>query len=91
MPPFPVEQRYITEINGIRMENYVEAGALRYFISLTGLPAISVPCGFTPQGLPVGLQIVGPHNGDFEVLQLARAFEQATMFYKKRPPLVLGE
>lgn len=47
---------------------------------ITGLPAISVPCGFTPDGLPVGLQIVGRHNRDFEVLQLAHAFERATQF-----------
>jgi amidase len=88
VPPFPVEQRYVTEINGVKMNDYVEAGALRHVISITGLPAISVPCGFTPDGLPVGLQIVGGPNRDFEVLQMAAAFEQATRFYLKRPPIV---
>ena len=53
-----------------------------------GLPAISVPCGFTPQGLPIGVQIVGRHQDDFGVLQLAYAFEQATGFWKQRPPVV---
>ncbi|GAG43521.1 unnamed protein product, partial [marine sediment metagenome] len=49
--------------------------------------AISVPCGFTPDGLPVGVQIVGRHQDDFGVLQLAYAFEQATGFWKRRPPV----
>jgi amidase len=88
VPPFPVEQRYVTEINGVKMNNYIEAGALRYMITLTGLPAISVPCGFTPDGLPVGLQIVGGPNRDVAVLQLANAFERATKFYQKRPSVV---
>jgi amidase len=51
-----------------------------------GLPAISVPCGFTPEGLPVGLQIVGRHQDDWGVLQLAYAFEQATEAWR-RPPV----
>ena len=50
-------------------------------------PAISVPCGFTADGLPVGVQIVGRHHDDWGVLQLAYAFEQATSFWKRRPPL----
>ena len=58
-----------------------------YYISATGLPAISVPGGFTPDGLPIGLQIVGRHQQDFRVLQLAHAFEQATGYWKTRPPL----
>jgi len=88
VPAFPVQQPYVTEINGIQMSDYQEAGALRHAISITGLPAISVPCGFTPDGLPVGLQIVGGPNQDFAVLQMANAFEEATQFYLKRPPVV---
>jgi len=57
-------------------------------ITVTGLPAISVPCGFTPEGLPVGIQIVGRHHDDWGVLQLAHAFEQATGFGRRRPPIV---
>ena len=59
-----------------------------YYISVLGLPAISVPCGFTEEGLPVGLQIVGRFHDDWGVLQLAHAFEQATGFWKTRPSLV---
>jgi len=47
-----------------------------------------VPCGFTDDGLPVGIQIVGRHQADFSVLQLAQAFEQATRVGERRPPLV---
>lgn len=55
--------------------------------NLLGLPAISVPCGFTPAGLPVGLQIVGPPFGEGRVLALAEAYEQATEWHRRRPRL----
>jgi Asp-tRNA(Asn)/Glu-tRNA(Gln) amidotransferase A subunit family amidase len=54
-------------------------------INVWGLPAISVPCGFTAAGLPIGLQIVGPHWGEGKVLQLAHAYEQATAWHKREP------
>jgi Asp-tRNA(Asn)/Glu-tRNA(Gln) amidotransferase A subunit family amidase len=54
-------------------------------INVWGLPAISVPCGFTPAGLPIGLQIIGPHWGEATVLQLAHAYEQATAWHKREP------
>lgn len=85
VPPFDVKQRYITEINGIKMETYLDWMRSCYYISVTGHPAISVPCGFTTEGLPVGVQIVGRHQDDWGVLQLAHAFEQATGFWKQRP------
>lgn len=88
VPPFGVTLPYINEINGIQQETYIDWMRSSYYISLTGLPAISVPCGFTPEGLPVGIQIVGRHQDDFGVLQLAYAFEQATGFWKRRPPIV---
>jgi amidase len=87
--PFPVETDWVREINGTKMETYIDWMATCYAITLTGLPAISVPCGFTPDGLPIGLQIVGRHQRDFEVLQLAYAFEQATQYGKRRPALAL--
>jgi amidase len=83
--PFPVEVDWVREINGVEMETYIDWMATCYAITLTGLPAISVPCGFTEDKLPIGLQIVGRHHRDFDVLQLAFAFEQATQFGKVRP------
>ena len=53
--------------------------------NLAGTPALSVPCGFTDEGLPVGIQIVGRYRDDFGVLQLAKAFEDATGFWKELP------
>jgi amidase len=87
VPPFDVHQRYVTEINGIEMETYLDWMRSCYYISVTGLPAISVPCGFTAEGLPVGVQIVGRHQDDWGVLQLAYAFEQVTGFWRQRPPV----
>ncbi|HKA52230.1 MAG TPA: amidase family protein, partial [Candidatus Binatia bacterium] len=87
VPPFDVKQRYVTEINGVKMTTYLDWMRSCYYISVTGLPAISVPCGFTPEGLPVGVQIVGRHQDDWGVLQLAYAFEQATGFWRQRPPV----
>jgi amidase len=87
VPPFDVRQRFVAEINGIKMNTYIDWMKSCYFITVTGYPAVSVPCGFTPEGLPVGVQIVGRHRNDLGVLQLAYAFEQATGFWKKRPPI----
>jgi len=86
VPPFDVKQRYVTEINGVKMDTYIDWMKSCYYISVIGLPAISVPCGFTPEGLPVGLQIVGRHQDDLGVLQLAYAFEQSTGLWRTRPP-----
>ncbi|MCB8944648.1 MAG: amidase [Ardenticatenaceae bacterium] len=86
--PFPLTQEYITEINGVPMDTYIDWMKSCYFITVTGLPAISVPCGFTDDGLPVGLQIIGRHQDDFGVLQLAYAFEQATGLWRQKPAIV---
>jgi amidase len=88
VPPFDVTQPYIRAINGVPMETYIDWMRSCYYISVTGHPAISVPCGFTPDGLPVGLQIVGRHQDELGLLQLAYAFEQATSLWKRRPPLI---
>ncbi len=87
VPPFDVNCRWVQEINGVKMETYVDWMKSCYYITVTGLPAISVPCGFTPQGLPVGIQIVGRHNDDFGVLQLAHAFERATGVWTRHPTM----
>jgi amidase len=88
VPPFDVKQRYITEINGVKMDTYIDWMKTCYYVTVTGLPAISVPCGFTSEGLPVGLQIVGRHQDELGVLQLAYAFEQATGYWQHRPSVV---
>ncbi|WP_322820875.1 amidase [Chloroflexus sp.] len=90
VPPFPVEQPYITEINGIPMQNYIEWMRSCYYISVCNLPAISVPAGFTRDGLPVGIQIIGRPRADLSVLQLAYAFEQATQHWQRHPQLATG-
>jgi amidase len=85
VPPFPVEQPYITEINGVKLGNYLEWMRSCYWISVTGCPSIAVPAGFTPEGLPVGLQIVGRPRGERELLALAQAYEGATQLWRRRP------
>jgi amidase len=87
VPPFDIRQRYVTEINGVKMSNYIEWMKSCYYVTVTGLPAISVPCGFTSESLPVGVQIVGRHRDDLGVLQLAHAFEESTGHGKRRPPV----
>ena len=86
VPPFDIKCRYVTEINEVQMETYIDWMKSCYFITVTGLPAVSVPCGFTSDGLPIGVQIVGRHQDDFGVLQLAYAFQQATNFWCRQPP-----
>jgi amidase len=86
--PFDVSQPYVTQIEGQPMQTYLDWMKSCYFVSVTGLPAASIPCGFSQSGLPVGMQIVGRHHDDFGVLQLAHAFEQRTQFWKTRPPVV---
>jgi amidase len=88
VPPFDVKLRYPTEINGEPMETYIDWMKSCYLVTVMGLPAISVPCGFTPEGLPVGIQIVGRPRDDLGVLRLAHAFEGATKFGRRGPPLV---
>ena len=88
VPPFPADIPYPTEINGTPMSTYIDWMRTCSRITVTGHPAISVPAGFTADGLPVGLQIVGRARDDWGVLQLAHAFEGATNYYRRRPPSV---
>ena len=67
--------------------NWMQWGGFSYPFNFTGNPAASIPCGFTPAGLPVGLQIVGPRFADLRVLQASRAFEQARPWAQHRPTL----
>jgi amidase len=88
VPPFPVEQPYPTHINGKPLDNYTQWFFLTYGITLTALPVVSVPCGFTRSGLPVGLQIVGRRRQEAMVLRAAAAFEAAAPWTDKIPPVV---
>ena len=71
------------------METYIDWMKSCSFISLTERPALSIPCGFSADGLPVGLQIVGRHRGELEVLKLARAFEQLTQVAEQHPKIAV--
>ena len=73
--PFPVEQRYLAECAGTRFDNYVEWLAIAYAVTLTCCPALSLPCGFTEEDLPVGLQIVAPPRAEAFLLGCARMLE----------------
>jgi amidase len=74
--PFPVEMEWITEIEGVAMETYIDWMKSCSLITLTAHPAISLPCGFTPGGLPVGIQIVGRYRGERQLLQFAQVLEK---------------
>jgi amidase len=86
--PFDIQQPYPTEIAGVKMATYVEWQKSCILISALENPALSVPCGFTEEGLPVGLQIVGRHRDEWSVLQIAHAFEQATKAGRRKPGIV---
>jgi amidase len=86
VPPFDVELEYPTEVNGVPMTDYLDWMRSAYLVSATGCPAASVPAAFGASGLPIGVQLVGPHHADFEVLQAGHAFEQATQLWQRRPP-----
>jgi amidase len=88
LPAFDVDTPYPTEIAGVKFTNYIDWMKSCWYISATGNPAASVPGGFTPEGLPVGIQIVGRDKADFSVLQMTHAFEQATGIGTKRPSIL---
>jgi amidase len=87
VPPFPVELPFPKEINGQAMTSYIDWFLLTYAITITGLPAISIPCGWTAEGFPVGLQIVGRRLAETTVLRAAAAFEALSSWHGKRPPI----
>ena len=75
--PFPVEQRYVTEIDGKPCETYIDWFSITFALTMTACPTISVPCGFTSEGLPVGVQIMGKPRGEGKLLLAAKQFETA--------------
>jgi len=87
VPPFDAALDWPQQIEGVAMEHYIAWMKSAYWISATLHPAISVPAGFTPEDLPVGIQIVGRARDDAGVLAMALAFERATGHGRRRPPL----
>jgi amidase len=90
VPAFDAKLEYPTEIDGHPMGTYLDWMECCWCITVTGSPAISVPCGFTMDGLPVGVQIVGRPGEDLRVLQVAEAFEVATGVGLRRPVVALA-
>ncbi|HEX6024719.1 MAG TPA: amidase family protein [Solirubrobacter sp.] len=87
VPPFDVEREYPTEIAGVPMGSYLEWFRSCSRITVTGHPAAAVPAGFTPDGLPIGLQLIGRHRGERALLSLAHAINQATGLTERTPDL----
>ncbi|MCY4344851.1 MAG: amidase [Gammaproteobacteria bacterium] len=86
--PFPIGEEWVREINGQPMRTYIDWMAVCCAITVLAAPALSVPGGFTADGLPVGLQIVAAPGQDLKALQTGRLFEQATGYGRIRPPIV---
>jgi amidase len=85
--PFDITVEYPTVVNGVKMPTYIDWMRSAWYVTFMQCPAISVPGGFSANGLPVGVQIVGKPRGDWALLQLAHAVEQATGHGKRRPTL----
>lgn len=85
--PFAVEQPYVTNINGVAMQNYIEWMQSCYLITVTTHPALSLPCGISANGLPVGLQLVGRFRDDITLLRMAAAVESTIDQRQFRPGL----
>lgn len=77
VPAFDINQPYVTEAGGVKFDNYVSWLVMSFALTLTACPSISVPCGFTAAGLPVGLQITAPRASEAALLSAAALFEQA--------------
>jgi len=85
VPPYPVRERYPTDINGEALSSYIDWMYLTFVQTLTGCPATSVPIGLTRDGRPVGLQLLGRPRGEFELLAAAQVLEQFAGMASKVP------
>jgi amidase len=85
VPPFSADEEYPSDINGEVQPTYLDWMRSAYLITVTGCPAISVPAGFTPQGWPVGVQLVAAPNQERRLLEIAHAFEQINRSGERRP------
>jgi amidase len=88
--PFPVDQPYVTEINGQKLANYLEWMKTCYRITVTAHPALSAPIGFSSAKLPVGIQIIGRYRDERGILQLAHALEQRLPLWRELPPVCVA-
>jgi amidase len=84
--PFDAAERWPSQINGVAMDSYHRWMEVVIYATFAGLPCISVPVGFDERGLPMGMQLIGKPRGDFELLQLAHAYEQAAQDVLTRKP-----
>tara|TARA_B100001057_G_scaffold113539_1_gene111837 strand:+ start:1397 stop:2830 length:1434 start_codon:yes stop_codon:yes gene_type:complete len=89
--PPPYEDRYVQSIEGIETKSYIDWLALGYAISVTGCPAVSIPCGFTSDGLPVGIQIVALPHREKALLSFAAWVEQVFALQSQLPMVNIGE
>lgn len=86
VPPFPVGERYVEECAGHSFETYIDWLAIAYAVTLTTAPCLSMPCGFTPQGLPVGLQVIAGPRKELELLS-GSAFIEAELGMTMEQPV----
>ena len=84
--PFDATQRWPDKVNGVAMDTYHRWMEVVIYATFAGLPCISVPVGFDERGLPMGMQLIGRPRGDFELLQLAHAYEQVAQELLARKP-----
>ncbi len=85
VPPFDVETRYVEEVQGHKFESYFEWLSITFAITLTGCPVLALPAGFTLDGLPIGVQLVGPPRGESNLLAAGALFEELTGISKQLP------
>ncbi|MBE9063652.1 amidase [cf. Phormidesmis sp. LEGE 11477] len=85
IPPFPHKQAEILSVNQTPLKNIIDYLTITYTISLTGLPVLSIPCGWTPTGLPIGMQLIGPPQGETLLLQFAYMLQETLNFSHRWP------
>ena len=90
-PPFDHRERYLKEVDGTAFDTYFDWLVLTFAVTLTACPSMSVPCGFTADGRPVGMQLVAPIGGERELLSAAAAFEALTHLDQSPPIDPRGE
>jgi len=83
--PFPVEQRYVEQIDGKTCETYIDWFSITFALTMTACPVVSIPCGFTNEGLPVGIQVVGKPRGEAALLRAALRLKELFGIAKQLP------